>query len=195
MKVENLYKKFDNKVIFENYSFEILDKKINYLIGPSGCGKTTLLRILSGLDKNFRGNIDIGTSRVSVVFQEPRLFPNLTIKENIEIVCDEKRPIDNILKIVELENDANLLPNELSGGMKMRVSIARALACDSDLYLMDEPLSALDEDMKDRIIPKVLSYLKGKTIIIISHDSTEINKYSNNVVNLENNKKSRSTKN
>lgn len=184
MRIENLVKKFGNKVIFDNLSIEILDNKVNYLIGPSGCGKTTLLRILSGLDKDYKGFVNLREQKISMVFQEARLFPNLTIKENIKIVSDIDAPIDEILKIVELENDSDLLPKELSGGMQMRVALARALYYNGDIFIMDEPFSALDNDLKIRMIPKILELLKDKTVLIVSHDLNEVNEYGENIIEL-----------
>lgn len=184
MKIENLIKRFGNKVLFDNLSIEILPNKVNYLIGPSGCGKTTLLRIISGLDKDYKGLVNLQAQKISVVFQEARLFPNLTIEENIKIVSNVDAPIDEILKIVELENDSCLLPKELSGGMKMRVALARALYYDGDIFIMDEPFSALDNELKERMIPKILELLKGKTVLIVSHDLNEVNKYSENTIEL-----------
>ncbi|MBQ7760746.1 MAG: ABC transporter ATP-binding protein [Clostridia bacterium] len=184
MKIENLSKRFGKKVVFDDYTTEILDNKINYLVGPSGSGKTTLLRILSGLDKDFNGSIDSNLQKISIVFQEPRLFPNLTIEENIRIVSESEDSIDEILKIVELENDAKLLPKELSGGMKMRVALARALFYDGDIFIMDEPFSALDDELKERMIPKIFKLLKNKTILIVSHDLNEVKKYGEHIIEI-----------
>ena len=185
MIINNLSKSFGDKIIFDNLSLEINDGQITYIMGESGCGKTTLLRILAGLDTSYEGNIT-PLNNVTYVFQEPRLFPTLNIKKNIEIVNDNPQvSLQKVLEIVELSGEELSLPNTLSGGMKMRASLARALYHNKDVFLMDEPFSALDEDMKNRIIPKIFEYLKGKTIIIVSHDLNEAQKYSNNIINLK----------
>ena len=185
MRITNLTKKFGNKVIFDNCSFEIPDKKITYIIGESGSGKTTLLRILSGLDKDYTGKFDFDNLKFAYVFQEPRLFDAISVEKNLKIVNENSnKSINEILEIVELSNETSSLPSTLSGGMKMRISIARAIYSDADIYLLDEPFSSLDVDLKSRIIPRVFNYLKGKTIIVVSHDLEESKNFADNIINL-----------
>lgn len=185
MIIKNLTKSFDKKLVFDNFSIEIPEKKLTIIEGKSGCGKTTLLRIISGLDLNFKGEIIKKSNKISYVFQEPRLFGAITVKQNLEIINNGTNlSIEEILSIVELEKEQKTYPNELSGGMKMRLSLARALYYNGDIFIMDEPFSALDNDMKSRIIPKVLNLLKGKTIIIVTHDVLEIEKYADNIIKL-----------
>lgn len=185
MKITNLTKKFGSKMIFNNASFEFQDNKVTYLIGESGIGKTTLLRIIAGLDKSYKGEIIAQSDKISYVFQEPRLFPNLNIEENIKIVCDESLySVDEVLDLVELKDEKNALPSSLSGGMKMRIALARAIYHNGDMFLMDEPFSALDDATRERILPKIFKYLKGKTVIIVSHNIDEAKKYSDKIVNL-----------
>ncbi len=184
MKINNLYKHFGNKKIFNGECFSFDEGKITYILGESGIGKTTLLRILAGLDKDFKGTFENKSDKISYVFQEPRLFPNLTVEENIKIVCENSHhSVDEILKVLELENEASALPSSLSGGMKMRVALARAIYNDGDLFLMDEPFGALDEDLKARMLPRIFGLLRGKTVIIISHNLEEANVYSDNIIN------------
>ena len=155
------------------------------MLGPSGIGKTTLLRIISGLDKDYTGEISPKNLKISYVFQEPRLFEALSVEKNLKIV-NPSSPflVKDVLKIVELEEEINSLPATLSGGMKMRISLARALYNDADVYLMDEPFSSLDEETRLRIIPRVLELLKGKTVIIISHNLEESDKFADYKINL-----------
>lgn len=184
MRINNLYKRFGNKKIFNGECFTFEDGKITYILGESGIGKTTLLRILAGLDKDFEGTVEDKISSISYVFQEPRLFPNLTVEENIKIVSDNSRfSVNEILTALELNTEMSALPSSLSGGMKMRVALARAIYSDKDLFLMDEPFGALDEDLKSRMFPKIFNFLKGKTVIIISHNIEEANAYANNIIN------------
>ncbi len=185
MKINNLTKKFASKVIFNNATLEFEDGKVTYLIGESGVGKTTLLRIIAGLDKAYSGEIAYGSEKISYVFQEPRLFPNLTVGENIAITTDNSNyTVDEVLSLVELQDEKDALPSSLSGGMKMRIALARAIYYNPDVFLMDEPFSALDDDLKSRILPKIFEYLKGKTAIIVSHNLEEANKYGDKIINL-----------
>ena len=185
MKIHNLTKFFDKKLVFDNFSIEIPENKITVITGESGCGKTTLLRIIAGLDNSYKGEIIKGSNKISYVFQEPRLFNAITVKQNLELVeKNTSLSIDEILTIVELQNDKNTYPNELSGGMKMRLSLARALYYNGDIFVMDEPFSALDNDMKNRIIPKVFDLIKGKTVIIVSHNADEISSYTDNLIKI-----------
>lgn len=185
MKITNLTKTFASKKIFDNASFEFEDGKITYITGESGVGKTTLLRIIAGLDKAFSGEIVCNSDKISYVFQEPRLFPNLTVAENISITTENSPyTVDSVLNITELKQEKDSLPSSLSGGMKMRISLARALYNDGDIFLMDEPFSALDDKTKERILPKVFQLLKNKTVLIVSHNLYEADKYADKIINL-----------
>ncbi len=185
MEIKNLTKVFGSKIIFNDFSLSIPDNKINFIMGESGCGKTTLLRMILGLDTDFTGKIIGDYKRISCVFQEPRLLPALTVEENINIVeKGTSLSLNKILDIVELTNNNEFLPAELSGGMKMRLSLARALYHNGDLFIMDEPFSAIDDDMKNRILPKVFDLLRDKTVIIVSHSIEDAKKYADNIINI-----------
>ena len=185
MKINNLTKSFDKKLVFKDFSIEIPENKVTVLEGKSGCGKTTLLRIIAGLDNNYSGEITENNLKISYVFQEPRLFEAITVRQNLELIeKGTELTIDEILSIVELQNEQNIFPQELSGGMKMRLSLARALYYNGEIFLMDEPFSALDTDMKNRIIPKIFELLNGKTVIIVSHNPKEISKYTDNIIKI-----------
>lgn len=185
MKINNLNKHFGDKEIFKNSSFEFEDGKVTYILGESGVGKTTLLRIIAGLDKDYTGEIVEGKERISYVFQEPRLFPALSVAENISIV-NENSPytIDEVLELVEMAPEKNSLPDTLSGGMKMRVALARAIYNDADLFVMDEPFSALNDELKERILPKIFTCLKSKCVIIVSHNVEEAKTYADTIITL-----------
>ena len=185
MEIKNLYKKFNDKIIFSDFSASIPDNKITFIMGESGSGKTTLLRIILGLDSDFKGEIISSHKKISCVFQEPRLLSALTVNENLKIIENGSSLSTNeILQIVELSNDKNKYPSELSGGMKMRLAIARSLYYNGDLFVMDEPFSALDEEMKERIIPKIFNLIKNKTVIIVSHSLDDAEKYADNLIKI-----------
>jgi len=185
MKISNLTKLFGNKTIFDNFSCYIPDNKITFIMGESGSGKTTLIRILAGLDKDYKGEIVGLKSKTSFVFQEPRLFPTLNVIENIELIeRGSEFNAEEILSVVELENDKLLYPGELSGGMKMRASLARALYYNGDVFIMDEPFSALNDELKNRILPKIFDLLKKKTVIIVTHNQEEAEKYGDHIIKI-----------
>ena len=185
MKINNLTKKFGKKIVFNNVCLDFVDNGVTYVMGESGSGKTTVLRILAGLDKDFKGEIDTVSSKISYIFQEPRLFSNLSVYDNVKIVSDtSKYDVYGLLKVVELEKEANDLPSSLSGGMKMRLNLVRAIYYDADLVLMDEPFSALDDELKERILPQIFELLKNKTVIIVSHNFDEAKKYGDKIINL-----------
>jgi len=185
MKIKELTKKFGEKTVFNKFSATIPDEKVTFIMGESGCGKTTLLRILLGLDKDHDGEIIGVGDKISAVFQEPRLFPALTVKENLELVEKGSRLSSaQLLKLVELDNNEHLYPDELSGGMKMRLAIARALYYFGDTFIMDEPFSALADELKKRLLPEIFKLLKGKTVIIVSHNINEANTYGDNIIKL-----------
>ena len=184
MTIKNLCKSFGNNVIFNNFSVEIQPGKITYIMGKSGIGKTTLLRIISGLDKDYSGEVNF-EGKLSYVFQEPRLFPSLNVLKNLTVVNQHSNidPIE-LLEAVELTKCTHMMPSELSGGMKMRLSIARAIYFEPDIIIMDEPFASIDKEMKDRIAKKIFNILKNKTVIVVSHDLFDAKKYADNIINI-----------
>ena len=175
----NVSKSFGEKEILKNFSYKFESKGIYVITGKSGIGKTTLLRLIAGLDKSFTGQIlrPLG-DKVSYAFQEHRLFPNLNAKENAEIALstkEEKRLCEEILKKLHLnEKDFTLYPNELSGGMAQRVSLARALSYDAPLLLLDEPFKELDDTVKSSLLDIISEEGKARVIIIVTHDKDDI---------------------
>ena len=179
------------------------------VFGQSGAGKTTLLRILSGLDMPDSGRIVVDDEiwfdsnkqinlapqkrKIGFVFQDYALFPHLNVYKNLCFGLENKQEryrVDEILNLMELDNLKYTKPNKLSGGQKQRVALARALVYKSKILLLDEPLSALDNDMRlilqDEII-RLHQYFK-LTTIIVSHDISEIFKLSNRILHLKNGK-------
>lgn len=179
------------------------------IFGQSGAGKTTLLRILSGLDVPDSGKIIVDNEiwfdsdkkinlapqkrKIGFVFQDYALFPHLNVYQNLCFGLESKKQryrVDEILNLMQLDNLKHTKPNKLSGGQKQRVALARALVYKSKILLLDEPLSALDNDMRlilqDEII-RLHKYFK-LTTIIVSHDISEIFKLSNRILHLKNGK-------
>lgn len=173
VRFEHLTVKYDDQTVINDLSYT-LDNGVFYgLAGASGIGKTTLLSAISGLVKPTSGTVYTDHAKIGYTFQEPRLFPWMTALENVECVCEDKERAKYYLDLL-LPEGADKYPSELSGGMKQRVSIARALAYDCDLLILDEPFKGLDEQTKQSAIDVVLEYIKGKTAIMVSHDASEI---------------------
>lgn len=179
LEFKNVSFAYDKKLVLRDISFDLKKGEILAVMGPSGCGKTTLLSLASALKKPTAGEICGIPQRISYVFQEPRLFPWLTVKENLEAVIKKPREkesqILSILDTLGLGTSAALYPHELSGGMKIRVSLARALIFDAELYLFDEPFSALDEELKLRISLWLKDFLKSKNAaaILVTHQKED----------------------
>lgn len=170
IKIENLSKSFGEKSIIRDVSFTVPDKGIFGIFGDSGCGKTTLLRIISGLDTPSSGKISGNENlKLSVVFQEDRLLPNQTVLKNVSIISDGETAL-KCLKTVHLDDSAGLKTEELSGGMGRRAAIARALAYNGDLFLLDEPFKGLESELKDEFFSLFEEIAKTKPVIIITHD-------------------------
>ncbi|MBQ8716383.1 MAG: ATP-binding cassette domain-containing protein, partial [Clostridia bacterium] len=157
-----------------NLAFTCPDKGCFALMGPSGCGKTTLLHLLSGLSKPDSGAITSTHGQIAMSFQEPRLLPWLNCEDNIKLVLSKRQDAAEMtakwLAAFELSDAARQLPGELSGGMKQRLSLARALAYGGDLFLFDEPFSALDPELKSRIAPIIKEATKHALVILVTHD-------------------------
>jgi len=172
------------------------------LFGKSGSGKTTLLRILAGLETPQSGKIIVDDEvwfdsskkinlspqkrGVGFVFQDYALFPNMTVRQNLEFALDnnkQNRKINEILEIMELTNLASSKPENLSGGQKQRVAVARAIMRNPKILLLDEPLSALDSEMRIKLQDELLEIHKrfNITSILVSHDINEVFKLSNRV--------------
>jgi NitT/TauT family transport system ATP-binding protein len=180
--INNLSKKYDDNVLFDNFSCEVSEGSFTCLLGPSGSGKTTLLHMIADLTKPDKGQISCKAD-VSYIFQETRLLPWATVKENLEFVIKSKNQdkawnnaaINRNLSLVNLLEYRDYYPNQLSGGMKQRASIARALTYDADIILMDEPFKGLDKELKKDIMIKIKKIGKEskKTILMVTHDESE----------------------
>ncbi|MGP4060706.1 ABC transporter ATP-binding protein [Halobacillus litoralis] len=182
------YKKESRVTALEGISLDIADGEFVCLVGPSGCGKTTLLRILAELEKPSSGTFEIARSQAdrplqSMVFQERGVIPWLTVEGNVSFGLkmrhlphnEIKQRTSYYLEKVGLDRFAELYPKELSGGMKQRVSIARAFANDPEILLMDEPFAALDEQNKFILQEELLNIWSEtkKTVLFITHSIDE----------------------
>lgn len=194
IEIRKLCKSYDEKMVYQSLDLIIEDDTISCIVGPSGCGKTTLLRILAGLECYDEGEIlGIEEKRKAFVFQEDRLMPWLNVTENIEYVLasycskDEmKEKVSSILGMLQLTEQEKTSVQKLSGGMKRRVAIGRALAFDSEILLLDEPFKGLDDALKWHVLEGMLAYLKEypRTVICVTHDR-EIAIRLGNVIDIE----------
>lgn len=190
LSIINLSKKFDKKSIFENFSCSFDDKGIYALSGESGIGKTTLLRIIAGLDKDYRGKVEGGgIGKVSYAFQEYRLFPELNALENVFFAnSDRKTEAEAKKMLIRLgfnETDLLLMPNELSGGMKQRVSLARAFLKDSPILLLDEPTKELDPVNIDAVLELIKENAAQRLVIIVSHNEDDLIELNAQIINIK----------
>ena len=172
IKFDNVSVVFEKNTVIDRLSYEFEEGKVTAILGESGIGKTTLLNLAAGLIKQTSGILTTKYERLSYIFQEPRLFPWLSALENVATVSDEKAAKE-MLSLMGLSEAFDKYPAELSGGMKQRVSIARALAYNPDLILMDEPFASLDKERRDSVTDIVFERIKGKTAIIVTHDVSD----------------------
>ena len=181
MTILNLCKSYGEKAVLQGFSANFERGEISAIMGPSGCGKTTLFRILLGIEKADAGDVRGGGKTVAV-FQEDRLSEPLSAIRNVclgnpKATRDEAKAL---LCALGLADDAERPVKELSGGMRRRVSIARALIADADTVLLDEPFSALDEETKASVMEFTRKMLTGKTAVLITHDLDEARAFAGN---------------
>ncbi len=183
IQINNLTKKYGDKVVFENYTNTFDFDGILLIKGASGLGKTTLMRILAGLEKADKGKIIKDKNQISFMFQEDRLIPFVSVLKNLTAVCSREKAL-HYLKLMGLENEKDNSPLSLSGGMRRRVSLARALCFDSDLVILDEPFKGLDENLKISICEIIKEESKKRDFIIISHDNQDAKLLNAKIVEL-----------
>lgn len=180
--LKNISFSYDNLVIFKNLDLVIPKGKVTVILGPSGCGKTTLLNLISGVLNPDEGKIQIPENfTLSYLFQEPRLLPWNTVSQNIRFVLDSLSEnvadtrTKHYIKELELNNFSGYYPWQLSGGMKQRVSIARAFAYPSNTILMDEPFKGLDLALKLNLFKLFNKVWREdeRTAIFVTHDIHE----------------------
>jgi iron(III) transport system ATP-binding protein len=195
LELDGVSKRFGSETVIEEMSLSVRDGEIVTLLGPSGCGKTTTLRLIAGLERPDAGEIRLRGESVAgegafvvperrdvgVVFQEFALFPHLTARENIAFGLEDRSEaerearVDEMLTLVGLEAQDDSYPSELSGGQQQRVALARSLAPEPEMLLLDEPFSNLDVDLRVRMREEVREILKaaGVTAVSVTHDQEE----------------------
>lgn len=209
LRVEGINKAFinngKNKEVLKDISFEIEKGQFISLLGPSGCGKTTLLTIIAGFQKADSGLILVGENKVTkagpdrgFVFQNYALFPWMTVKDNILFPmkqikmgkAERQKRLEHLLTIAQLNGQEHLYPHQISGGMKQRTALVRALATTPDVLLMDEPLGALDHQMRQSLQSELEDiWLEDRTtVVMVTHDVDEAVYLSDRVIVMSRNK-------
>lgn len=183
LEINGLHKDFGELPLYRDFSLSIPETAITCILGPSGCGKTTLLNIIGGICDADSGSMSGFEDKVtSYIFQDPRLLPWKSVRGNIEFALpealsgEEKEALaTRFIRLVELEGFAHYYPSKLSGGMRQRVSIARAFAYPSDIILMDEPLKGLDVKLKLNLIRTFSRIWQSdkRSVIFVTHDVDE----------------------
>ena len=160
--------RYGDRLVLDRYDFSAPEEGLTFLSGPSGEGKTTLLRVLAGLLTPEIGQVSL-PGRPVILFQEDRLFPGLSVRRQVEAVLPKGRREEACrwLELAELTQAAHLLPGELSGGMARRASLARALALEGEVCLLDEPFAGVDLDRAKRVLERIR--LLGKPVILTGH--------------------------
>ena len=193
IRINNLTKYFGKSVAVKNISLDIYKDEFFAILGPSGCGKTTLLRLIAGLEVQETGEIYISNTDysnsppnirpVNMVFQSYALFPHMTVRKNIEFglkidglnkkIIESK--VTEVLHLVKMYDHIDKYPNQLSGGQKQRVALARAITKNPDVILLDEPLSALDANLRREMQIELSNLQKslGITFVLVTHDQDE----------------------
>jgi NitT/TauT family transport system ATP-binding protein len=181
---DHVSKRFaDGTVALAGINLTVASGEFVGVVGPSGCGKSTLLRIASGLTAASEGAVLVDTDKIGFVFQDPTLLPWRTVQANVELLpelaglpkAERRRRADEAIKLVGLSDFAHHRPRALSGGMRMRVSLARSLTLQPELFLFDEPFGALDEITRERLNDELLQlYLTQRfTALFVTHSVTE----------------------
>ena len=178
--------------VLQDFSLALPETGSVCLFGPSGCGKTTVLRMLAGLEQPQEGRVlGMAARRVAVLFQEDRLLPWCTVAENIALAVPSApraqvlRSAEELLAAVGLPGMARRSPDALSGGQRRRVALARALAFGGDVLLLDEPLRELDEETRAGLRTLILREVRGKLLVLVTHDLAEAGLLCERVVRLD----------
>lgn len=176
LEINNLSVGYETGVVLRDLSLDLTEGEFLSLLGPSGCGKTTLFNLITGTIKADSGTISGVPDRLSIVFQEDRLCESFSAISNIRLVTGDRMSNEEIMEHFEelgIADSAHMPVCNLSGGMKRRVTIARAICYDSELILLDEALKGLDDERRHLTMDYIKKHSQGKTIICITHDPKE----------------------
>ncbi len=191
LSVHGLRREIDGRTIVDQATFEVFQGELFVLVGPSGCGKSSLLRMIAGLDPAARGRLSLSgrdvTSepperrRIGLVFQDHALFPHRRIEQNIAFGIahlgkrERSQRVDELLELVRLPGTGKRYPHELSGGEQQRLALARALAPNPAVVLLDEPFASLDPSLRDEVRSDVVEVLRarGAAAVLVTHDRDE----------------------
>ena len=190
LRVEDVSLSFGTVEVFQNLSVDIERGEFVAVVGPSGCGKTTLLNLFSQFIRPSSGRV-VCAARARMVYQHDSLFPWQTVSENIALGlrhlndnAERTRQLSDMLRLINLEGFANHYPHQLSGGMRQRVELARALIGDSDILLLDEPFSSLDYLTRIRLrneLARMLDKLP-RTVVLVTHDIEEAAQLADRII-------------
>ncbi|HEX8890566.1 MAG TPA: ABC transporter ATP-binding protein [Pyrinomonadaceae bacterium] len=190
LSLEAISRSFGATEVLKDFSLDVEVGEFVAIVGPSGCGKTTLLNLLAGFDKPTSGRVT-SKGQIRMVYQQDGLFPWRTVAENIgmglrQVNDKEKREreLRELLQLIRLEGFENNYPHQLSGGMRQRAELARALAGDTDTLLLDEPFSALDYLTRLRLRRELARMLmkRPRTVVLVTHDIEEAAQLADRVV-------------
>ena len=174
IELQNVRMTYGEKTVFDGLSLSFPERGQFAILGPSGRGKTTLLRLIAGLETPQSGSVNVPKDlRIAFCFQEDRLLPFKTVIENVALVSKDMEAAKHWIAKVGLSGEENAYPSSLSGGMKRRASLARALAYDAPVLLMDEPFRALDDVTHAEMLTLVREAAKDKLLLLVTHDEAD----------------------
>jgi iron(III) transport system ATP-binding protein len=205
LEIQGITKAFGKQEVLKGIDLKLQEGEFLTLLGPSGCGKSTLLRILLGLESADQGKLSMhgmdltqslpGNRNMGVVFQSYALFPNLNARENIAAALhrstlssiQKEEQVAKVLELVGLQESAHKYPSQLSGGQQQRIALARALVTEPRILLLDEPLSALDAKVRERLrrLLKEIQHRTGVTTVLVTHDQDEAMSLSDRIAVME----------
>jgi len=197
LSVRNLTKRFGTQTVIKDLSFSIPKGDRVTLFAPSGAGKTTLINILTRLDHNYEGEFSIEAKNIVTIFQEPRLFPYMTVEENIYLPMRIRRTMitesvmekyQRWLRVCDLSACTWHYPYQLSGGMKQKVALIRGFLTEPDFVMMDEPFTSIDPSSKQKIIGHILEAYPQTTILFVTHAVDEISLLTQSMLSFNSNR-------